>query len=700
MAKKDEKGNLVTSPELIKSLYLRTYKERLRNRKMKDELMDVFFLKDELWKSRMKELKMIKSLPWNEYELKKALKSLKKNKTSDPKGFINEIFMEGCAGEDLLTALKFLVNGIKEKFLFPEYLLWENIVTIFKNKGSRLEMNNDRGIFILTTLKKILDNLIYLDKFEELDRNMSDSNIGARKGRNVKDHLFLIYGIINSVVNGNESCVDIQIYDLEKAFDALWLEDCLNDVYNTLPICKRDDKIALLYESNKENLVAVNTAVGLTERVSIPKIVQQGGTWGPSLCSNSVDTLGKKIRDRGEVTYLYKNSVRVLPLAMVDDINAISKCGLDSVSLNTFVNTQMELKKLRFHVPDKAGKSKCHKMHVGGNQKMCPELKVHGTVMESVKDDMYLGDLISSDGKNRKNVEKRISKGLGIITQIMNLLENVSFGKHYVEIALLLRESMFVNGILFNAEVWYGLTKIELADYEKLDRLLLRRILQVPVSTPQESFYLELGILPLGVVIKKRRLQYLHNLVNRKKEEMLYQVFLTQWNNPTKGDWTETVKKNLAEFGFTEEYEFLKNISKLSFKNTLKKKAKEVALDELLEKKSKHSKMDNVSYSELAIQDYFLLPGINVEEIRSVFKFRTRMAPYGDNFRGNKDCVHCPLCSKHLDSQVLILGCPAIRKIFSIDCDIQDVYSDSVTIDTAKTLARILAIRKELMEQE
>ena len=51
------------------------------------------------------------------------------------------------------------------------------------------------------------------------------------------------------------------------------------------------------------------------------------------------------------------------------------------------------------------------------------------------------------------------------ITQIINLIENVSFGKHYVEIALLLRESMFVNGILFNAEVWYGLTKSELAEF-------------------------------------------------------------------------------------------------------------------------------------------------------------------------------------------------------------------------------------------
>ena len=106
--------------------------------------------------------------------------------------------------------------------------------------------------------------------------------------------------------------------------------------------------------------MAENTAVGITERVNIPKIVQQGGTWGPALCSNTVDTIGKKCRDRGEMYYLYKKSVRVLPLAMVDDLNAISKCDIDSIELNTFINTQIELKKLRFHVPDKDGKSKCH----------------------------------------------------------------------------------------------------------------------------------------------------------------------------------------------------------------------------------------------------------------------------------------------------------------------------------------------------
>ena len=602
------------------------------------------------------------------------------------------------AGEDLEDALLSLLNGIKEYFLFPEYLLRENITTLYKNKGSRLDMNNDRGIFILTALKKILDKLIYLDKFENIDENMSDSNIGARKRRNIKDHLFLIYGIINSVINGGEPCIDIQIYDLEKAFDSLWLEDCMNDAFDTLGKSHRDDKVALLYESNKENLVAVNTAVGITRRVSIPKIVQQGGTWGPCLCSNSVDTLGKKIRDRGVPSYLYKGTVRVLPLAMVDDINAISKCGIDSVDLNTFVNTHIELKKLRFHVPDIEGKSKCHKIHVGGKKESCPELKVHGTIIESVEEDTYLGDLISGDGKNKKNIEKRISKGLGIISQILNLLELVSFGKHYIEIALLLRESMFINGVLFNAEVWYGLTKAEINEFEKLDRLLLRKILAVPFSTPQEAFYLELGIVPISVVIKIRRLQYLHNLVNRKEKEMIHQFFVTQWMNPTRGDWTETVRKDLEEFGIQEDIEFLKSKSKGIFKRLLKKKAREIAFESLVEMKVKHSKMNNLEYKELKLQEYFQLPGIRIEQVRKIFKFRTRMLPFGENFRGAKEIVICPLCRSHADSQALCLQCPAMMKELSSSVKLDGIYGDEVTIETAETIEEIMKIRKRIIE--
>ena len=89
-------------------------------------------------------------------------------------------------------------------------------------------------------------------------------------------------------------------------------------------------------------MVAVKTALGLTKRVNMPNIVQQGGTWGPLLCSNSIDKIGKKCFERNEHVYLYKKKAKILPLAFVDDLNGISKCGIESVALNTFLTTQIE----------------------------------------------------------------------------------------------------------------------------------------------------------------------------------------------------------------------------------------------------------------------------------------------------------------------------------------------------------------------
>ena len=72
MAKKDENGHLINSPNLLKELYIDTYKHRLRQRIMQPEIMDIFFLKNELWNSRLEELLAKKSAPWKMDELKKV----------------------------------------------------------------------------------------------------------------------------------------------------------------------------------------------------------------------------------------------------------------------------------------------------------------------------------------------------------------------------------------------------------------------------------------------------------------------------------------------------------------------------------------------------------------------------------------------------------------------------------------------------
>ena len=110
----------------------------------------------------------------------------------------------------------------------------------------------------------------------------------------------------------------------------------------------------------EHDLVAVNTAAGQTERINMPEIVTQGGTWGPMMCSNSIDKIGKFFKEDDQY-FLYKNLGRVIPLACVDDLLSVSKCGFESVKMNCSMNTLIELKKLEFHIPE-TGKNHLNKM--------------------------------------------------------------------------------------------------------------------------------------------------------------------------------------------------------------------------------------------------------------------------------------------------------------------------------------------------
>ena len=69
-------------------------------------------------------------------------------------------------------------------------------------------------------------------------------------------------------------------------------------------------------------------------------------------------------------------------------------------------------------------------------------------IMEEKTEEKYLGDLISADGKNIKNVKARVAKGTGIINRILTILEGVPFGKFYFKIAMILRESLLVSSII------------------------------------------------------------------------------------------------------------------------------------------------------------------------------------------------------------------------------------------------------------
>ena len=693
MGKLDKDGILVTSPDAVKSLYLAHYSERLKHRPIKDDFKENYNKKVTLWSLRFEELKRRKSENWSEKDLKAALLSLKTNKTRDPNGLINELFRPPTIGKDLEHALLKLVNGVKQNFFVPKQLQMANITTIYKKKGSRNDLESDRGIFTLSIFRKIIDRLIYREKYPLIDLQMTDSNIGARHDKNIKNHLFIVYAIINDVLKSKKSCVDIQIYDLVKAFDVLWLADCLNDLWDTLPREALDDKLGLVYKTSMTNLVAVNTSFGQTERIDMPEIVTQGGTWGPILCSNSIDKIGKYSLENKQV-YKYKNIAGVIPLSMVDDLLAVAQCGFQSVEVNASINTLIELKKLKFHVPEKNKPGKCHFLHIGKPNRYCPGMKVHGVDVHQIHETTYLGDIIRDDGKNSSNIKHRVNKGIGLVSEIFTILESVSFGYRYFEIAKILREARLINAVLTNGEVWYSLGNKEISDLQHVDYMLLRKVMAVPSSACIESFYLELGLIPVSIILKSRRVKYLHYLANQKENSMLYKVFMSQWKYPDKGDWVEEVKSNLKELGINLSLAEIKSKSKLSFKRLVKVKTKEYALEYLLSLKVKHSKLSSLQYSDLSMQKYLKDPKITVNEAKNIFKFRTRTAHFKDNMKSFYKENICPMCSEHPDTQSHSFECKVTKMSINIECSYEEIFKKTISPTLAKTLMQITNLRK------
>ena len=69
--------------------------------------------------------------------------------------------------------------------------------------------------------------------------------MGARKEWKHRDNLFVLYAVINSVINGEIEDVDLQLFDVVKCFDKIWLQEAINDLYDA---DLNNDKLVLLYK--------------------------------------------------------------------------------------------------------------------------------------------------------------------------------------------------------------------------------------------------------------------------------------------------------------------------------------------------------------------------------------------------------------------------------------------------------------------
>ena len=139
----------------------------------------------------------IKCQDWNIQDLNKVLKALKLKQSPDTMGVVNEIFTFKNIGSDLKYSILSFCNKIKNTLYIPEVFKNVFITSIPKKRKSSLSLSDQRGIFLVPKLRSIFVKLVYNSIIGIIESNLSSSNIGARKNKAPRDHLFVLYTVIN-----------------------------------------------------------------------------------------------------------------------------------------------------------------------------------------------------------------------------------------------------------------------------------------------------------------------------------------------------------------------------------------------------------------------------------------------------------------------------------------------------------------------
>ena len=175
---------------------------------------------------------------------------------------------------------------------------------------------------------------------------------------------------------------------------------------------------------------------------------------------------------------------------MVDDILTISESRYKSERSNSLIKAKIAIKKLQL------GPQKCSVLHTESEHENIP-LFVDGWEIKDVKNvetgemyrqdtlvgdmeishmnsDKYLGQILSANGKNTKNIEKMTNKGVGIQNKIIQMLDALPGGQFHFQIAVIYRNSYLISSILSSSEVWYGITQHEYEQLEKVDEMWMQ----------------------------------------------------------------------------------------------------------------------------------------------------------------------------------------------------------------------------------
>ncbi len=567
-------------------------------------------------------------------ELTAAIKSLKRKKSAGPDDIPNEALIE----TDTITReiMRGVFNEIYRSCIIPDQ--WRNgiITRIYKGKGQKGKLSNERGITLSSNIGKLFERII--NKRIQQDINITSNQGGGMKGKSTSDHLLRIMNFIRKSKKQHKTTY-VVFLDVTKAYDKAWGKAILYSM-NKSGIEGQNWKIAK--ELNEKITAKVKTKHGQTRSIQIKDSIRQGGILSVVEYANMMDEITKEIEKDPQNKIKCGLETTVGCLLWMDDVALMHN---NPVQLQNMLNTTNQIAS-KYRIKFGAEKSKF--MIIKGDKTPATstqieeppkkDFKLGEMLLEEASTYKYLGVLLNNKGTLTNHIEAIKGKAEASLQTIINIAANKELVPVQMPTIWKLYRACTIPIMTYAAESWIPYVP-ELKELQKKHSSMLKRILKVPTSTPDAAIFIETGMPTIHQLIDEQQLTYLRKM-------KLYKSTEHTSNTP----WGKNLTARMKENNTTIE-----EITKMS-KIHLKGKIKDCHTKKIIQQaevQSKSKDLNKTEYQENGMPKYMNVLSRN--HASAVFKLRSRMLNIKGNYPSNHTSKECRWCDDPNETQSHIL---------------------------------------------
>ena len=355
-----------------------------------------------------------------------------------------------------------LFNKILQTGIFPESWSYALIVLIHK-KGAKSDLNNYRGISLLSATAKLFCSVINnrITEWAESNGVLSSTQLGFRKGNRTSDALIILHNLIDRYCRKNRQNIFGCFVDFRKAFDKVPRDKLINKISR---IGIGGNVLKIIRSMYTNDYAVIKLKDGITSPIEVNQGVRQGCVLSPTLFNLYMSDFESLLSSTRDISPVSVNTNTEIPcLLWADDILLLSakKDGLQ----NQLCFLEKFAKENLLEVNEDKTKTICFNR---ANKLVHLNMMYSGKFLEDVDEYVYLGFLIKPNGDVSDGIKNLQERALKSFYKIKKAFMGSIF--RCPDIAFRIFDSIIKPVALYASDFW-GLSKQNIGESPLVERI-------------------------------------------------------------------------------------------------------------------------------------------------------------------------------------------------------------------------------------